>query len=208
MAQKKWVIGLSSFLLIVLLFVGYMALAAELGSRDDPLVTQSYIADELLPGLNKKIDDAIAAKTKDYSDEMNAQYDKLMTELEKKIASLGQSFSGDLNDPAFIEAVAAAVIAKQGGSGGAVPADTMKRVDVESGKTVKLNLGSEVLLRLGSATVVASGTPGLIDMTAGTDLANGKSLEANHLYMATVDGRGFKTTAKTTVFIRGGYTVG
>jgi hypothetical protein len=83
----------------------------------------------------------------------------------------------------------------------------MKKIEVTSGKTLKLSLGSEVLLRLGSATVVAAGSPGLIDETAGIDLGGGKALEANHLYLATVEGRGFKATAKVTVFVRGAYTV-
>ena len=206
MAEKKWVVGLSAFLLAVLLFAGYMAMAAELGSRDDPLVTASYITEELMPNLTRKIDDAIAQKTKEYSESLDRQYDALAADLENVISDFSKSFSsGSLNDPAFIGAVADAVIARQGGGGGT--AGTMKKVEVPSGKTVTLALGSEALLRIGSASCVASGAPGLIDMTAGSELSNGGALQKNHLYMCTVEGRGFKATAAVTVFIRGVYSI-
>ncbi|MDR2671091.1 MAG: hypothetical protein LBC26_05160 [Oscillospiraceae bacterium] len=202
MVQKKWVVGLSAFLLIALLFVGYMAMAVELGSRDDPLVTVSYITDELIPGLSDKIDAAVAAKTKEYSDQLETKYNQLMAGLEGGAA-------GGLTDPAFIDAVAEAVLSKQSsGGGGAVPsADTMKRVDLTNGQTLKLALGSETLLRLGSAVCVAGGSPGLIDVTTGGELADGGALEQNHLYLATVEGRGFKAGGATTVFVRGAYTL-
>ena len=210
MAGKNWVVGLFGFLLVALLLAGYMAMAAESGSRDDPLVSTSYITEELMPNLNKRIDEAIAAKTKSFSEDLNRQYDSIVADLEAAYEDFGRNASGDnLNDPAFIDAVANAVIAKQGGgsesSSGIV--ETMKKVDVSNGKTVKLSLGSEVLLRLGSANCVASSSPGLIDVTTGGELSNGGALSKNHLYMCTVEGRGFKATADATVFIRGAYTV-
>ncbi|MDR0382341.1 MAG: hypothetical protein LBH86_10175 [Oscillospiraceae bacterium] len=204
MVQKKWVVGLSAFLLVALLFVGYMAMAAELGGRDDPLVTVSYITDELIPGLSGKIDAAVAAKTQEYSDQLEAKYNQLVAGLESGVA-------GGLTDPELIDAVAEAVLRQQGagaGTGGAVPsADTMKRVDITNGQTLKLALGSEALLRLGSAVCVASGSPGLIDATTGGELANGGALEKNHIYLATVEGRGFKADGAVTVFVRGSYTL-
>ena len=205
MAEKKWVIGLSAFLLVTMLFAGYMAMAAELGSRDDPLVTASYITEELMPSLNKKIDELIVKKTGEFSDDMNRQFDTLMADLEAVVQDFNNSFSStSLSNPAFVEAVANAVVAKQGGGG---VANTMKKVDVPNGKTVSLALGSEALLRIGSATCVASGSPGLIDMTDGGELTNGGDLQKNHLYLCTVEGRGLKATSAVTVFIRGGYTI-
>ena len=206
MAEKKWVIGLTGFLLVALLFAGYMAIAAESGSRDDPLVTASYITEELMPNLTKKIDEAIAAKTKEYSDSLDKQYDLLLADLEETMKTF--SISGDsLKDPAFIDAVANAVVAKQGGGSGGGTTDTMKKVEVPAGKTVTLALGSEALLRLGSAKCVAANSPGLIDMTTGNDLSNGSALVANHLYLCTIKDHGFKADNAVTVFIRGGYTI-
>lgn len=208
MAQKKWVVSLSAFLLIVLLFTGYLAVAAELGSQNDPLVTASYINEEFIPGLSKKIDDAIALRTKDYSENMNKQYNDLMANMQTKVNEFNRSFSGDMTDPAFVDAVAKAVIEKQGGSTSAGSGgDAMKKVVVPKGKTVMLSMGSEVMLRLGAATVVADGAPGLIDLTTGGSLDKGKALERSHLYVSTVEARGFKVTEEATVFVRGPYTV-
>jgi hypothetical protein len=199
MAQKNWVIGLASFLLVVLLFAGFMAYAAEvLGSRNDPLVTASYITEELLPNLNQKIDAAMAAKSGEFTAKLQDKYEELAAQLER-----GDGAAFAVNDPALINAVADAVLAQQGGGA----ADTMKLVEVPSGKTVTLELGSEALLRIGSATCVASGTPGLIDMTAGSDLSGGSALVTNHLYLCTVENRGFKATSAVKIFIRGGYKI-
>ena len=54
-----------------------------------------------------------------------------------------------------------------------------------------------------------SGTePGLIDVTTGGTLNNGKALEKNHLYMATIADRAVKAGAATVkLLIRGGYTL-
>ncbi len=200
MAQKRWIITLFSFLLVALTFTGYLAIAAGQGTKDDPLVTVSYISNVLTPNLNKTIDTTLTQKTQDYTDKLTKRYDELA-------ASLGAASSGSFSDD-FINMVAEAIIAKQNAAVAATgTSEAMKKVTIVSGKTVTLSLGSEVLLRLGNATCVATDTPGLIDTTSGSDLANGKALEKNHLYMCTVDGRGFKCSNEVTVFIRGGYTV-
>ena len=71
-----------------------------------------------------------------------------------------------------------------------------------------MGIGCEVLLRTGGATCVSSGDVGLIDMSDSTDLANGKALVKNHLYLCTfAEGRGIKSTSTGFVFVRGAYTV-
>ena len=201
MAHKKWAVTAFSFLLVALLFTGYLALASGVGTKDDPLVTVSYINDVFTPSVNKAIDTAIGNKTAEYTNNLNKRYEELVSAL--KSASGSTAFTDT-----FINAVADAIITKQNtGVSASGTSDAMKKLTFASGRTVTLNLGAEVLLRLGSATCVASGTPGLIDSTSGSDLANGKSLVKNHLYLCTVEGRGFKCSGETTVFIRGGYTV-
>jgi len=80
-----------------------------------------------------------------------------------------------------------------------------KAVSVESGKTMSCSAGCEVLFRSGSASAAGSG--GLLDVTAGSVTASGKSMTANHLYMAPETGSGFKATNAVTVLVRGTYTV-
>lgn len=40
-------------------------------------------------------------------------------------------------------------------------------------------------------------------MTAGTTLAGGGALTANHLYLATIEGRGVKASTAVTLLVRG-----
>ena len=49
MNKRKWTIWLSAALLVVLAVSGYFAIAAEYGSKEDPLVTLSYINEVLSP---------------------------------------------------------------------------------------------------------------------------------------------------------------
>ena len=65
----------------------------------------------------------------------------------------------------------------------------------------------EFLLRSGTATCVSDTSPGLVDMTAGTTLAGGGALTANHLYLATIEGRGVKASTAVTLLVRGTYSI-
>ena len=69
--------------------------------------------------------------------------------------------------------------------------------------------GSEIILRSGSATAITSPSGGLSDVTAGTDITEGKPIPANHLLIIPrSDGRGiFVTKNSTFVMVRGGYTI-
>lgn len=81
-------------------------------------------------------------------------------------------------------------------------------VTLNKGDTVSCAVGTELLLRIGSATATGS-TPALVDATDGSTLSEGGALSANHMYMATIQGNGFKATASTVkVLIRGTYAIG
>ena len=86
---------------------------------------------------------------------------------------------------------------------------TYSVVTLSQGQQLKLAVGCEVMLRVGSATVVSGTEPGLIDTTTGGNLNNGKSLEKNHLYMATIADRAVKAgTGTVKLLVRGSYTLG
>ncbi|MCL1820418.1 MAG: hypothetical protein FWG36_07175 [Oscillospiraceae bacterium] len=204
MVKKRWTIGVTAFLVLSLLVGVLVAYAAETGSQADPVISQSYITEEFQPQIMRKIEDVVKKVTDDYAGEMNAKINQLASQ------SGGSSFntSSLIIDPDFINAIAAAVIEQMPvTSSGGGTAGGMAKVEVANGKTLSLELGSSIVLRLGSATCVASGSPGLINLTTGGDLAADKVLEKNHLYLATIAGRGFKATADVTVFVSGGYTI-
>ena len=80
-------------------------------------------------------------------------------------------------------------------------------VNLSAGQTITGGAACEFLLRSGTATCVSDTSPGLVDMTAGTTLAGGGALTANHLYLATIEGRGVKASTAVTLLVRGTYSI-
>ena len=80
-------------------------------------------------------------------------------------------------------------------------------VDVKKGQTMTMDIGCEVMLRIGGGTVKANSGVGLIDMTDGSTLENGQALLTNHLYLVTLDGRGFTASSDAKLLVRGTYTI-
>ena len=97
---------------------------------------------------------------------------------------------------------------QQGNQGGETASAGYTLVTLAQGQVMHLEVGCEVLLRVGSASVQADSSPALIDLSAGGTVNSGASLEKNHLYMSTIEGRTLSADAATVkVLVRGGYTV-
>ena len=102
---------------------------------------------------------------------------------------------------------------KVGNSGTQTPSipsgNSLVVVELFNGQMLIGDAGSEIILRSGSATAITSALGGLSDVTAGTDIAEGKPIPANHLLIIPrSDGRGiFVTKNSTFVMVRGGYTI-
>lgn len=205
MIQKKWTAIVATLLLATLVFAGFLALAAEYGTQDDPLVSLSYINNVLAPETLQKVDEIIEQKTQEFSKSIDDKIASYRNEVDGKLSESLDINASEIVDEAFIAAVAEKVVEK-------VPASNksgggFNLIKLSSGKTLTAKVGCELLLRIGNAVCVASGSPGLIDMTTGGDLKNAAPLEKNHLYLCTIDGRGIKANSDITILIRGEYTV-
>jgi len=78
---------------------------------------------------------------------------------------------------------------------------------VPSGSILIAEAGVEFILRSGNAIVIA-GPNGLVDVTAGRDIANGHAISRNHLMLVpATDGRGLSFSTDAWVMIKGGFTV-
>lgn len=227
MLPKKWIIGVISVLMATLLFGGYMAIAAELGGKDDPLVTLSYIQ-ELMPELQNSISAAVAEKTAEFDAALALKVDEVNQSIDDKISRFEEQYAAGYANDAFVNKVADAVIDKAGGTGfignstpvtTAPPEETdspstgnsslFQTVRFSAGTVVYGTVGTEILWRIGTATCVADGSPGIIDVTTGEDLAAGGQLRQNHHYVISMaEGRGFKCTSNVVILIKGPYTVG
>lgn len=160
-----------------------LALGAAAGSQTDPLVTMSYLTDVNTPAILKQVDAKLDGREQALADKLSAvaaQYEK---DMDAKLSNAG------------------------GGSAGTA-SSVYAVVTVAAGQQLLGNTGTEFMLRGGAATCVAASAPGLIDSTGGDTLASGGTLQLNHLYLSTADGRGLKATADATVLVRGSYTLG
>lgn len=210
MSGKKWMVGVSAVLVLTAATTGYMALAADYGSKEDPLVTLSYITDVLSPETVQLLEDKINSKATETEQNLDKKIADFSAQMDAKISEFqGQSASAVVNDE-FIAKVAEAVAQKSTSavSGGQSASAGWSVVKVANGKTIMLPLGTEVVLRLGSGECYSTGTTGLINLSTGSTLSNGQSVAANNLYLVTIEGgRGIKATADMTVMVSGSYTI-
>ena len=183
--MKKKMIKLTAVLALVLVVAGISAYATA-GGKNDPLVSLSYLNETFLNTVTEKVQGMIKSR----DSELKAELSKEIAAAERELAAEYGSGSEGSNVPGEYEPT------------------TFVVVTLEKGQTLVGKIGCELMLRVGSATCVADSSPGLVDTTAGSTLAGGKALSANHLYMATVDGRGVKATAGSVkVLVRGPYTI-
>lgn len=214
MVKRKWIAGTSAVLLVLLLLASYMAVAAETTEQDDPLVALSYLTDVLAPETIERVNAAIDLKAREMENSMTLTLTEYTNQLEAKIAEFESRNENIATDSSFVAAVTNSVLAQLNGtgtgdttSGGGIATGGWQLVQVSSGETYKFAVGGMILLRIGSATCYTPSSPGIIDTTSGTELEGGGSLERNHLYLVTVDERGFTATSDSKIMVYGSYTV-
>ena len=179
MKQSKGLVRLISGGLVTLALVGVAVAAGQQGSKNDPLVTLSYLEDQAIPAILDQVDDKVADKQSELEQKLSAVAEGYVTEVEQALSGGGSTSAGGV----------------------------FEIVSLKAGQTVVGTAACEFLLRAGTAVCVSDTAPGLIDTTSGSALAGGQNLAANHLYLATIDGRGVKASTDVTIMVRGGYTI-
>ena len=180
--KNHWIRRALLLLLTSALLMGVtVAATGGAGSKEDPLVTLSYLTKTFQPDVMAQVDKKLAERDTALAAKLAETVAADKKELEKNYGS-GSGSSGETDGFAVV---------------------TMSRGQVLSG-----GIGCEVMLRVGSASCVSPSSPGLIDSTDASTLDNGKSLVKNHLYMMTIEDRGVKAAADTVkLLVRGSYTV-
>ncbi len=156
------------------------AVAAGEGTQADPLITLSYLNQTAIPAVLEQVD----GKAQAYQEELAGKLDQAIQQYTAKMEEL-------VGEESAQQHVA-----------------TYTVITLQKDQQLNMDIGCEVMLRIGTAQCVSPAAPGLINTTTGAILNNGKDLEVNHLYMATITGRSIKATANVTkVLVRGGYTI-
>lgn len=203
MKKRKLSIWLLCGMVAVLMVAGLYAIAVEYGSQNDPLVTLSYIDQVLLPEAKAEIDRQVTQALNEYDRSLEEQAGQIRDYVDRQL----QAYAQGAVDPQLVEQIAQTVVAELGGatfSGGSVQWSV---IQVEAGKTITCGVGCQAILRTGAAVCVASGSPGLLDVSDAETLENGGNLIANHMYTVTVQGRGIRVTQNAALLISGDYSI-
>lgn len=194
MKQQKITISLAAALMICLLVSGYFAVAAPLGSADDPLITQSYLDAVVTPKAMQTAEMAVGEQANTLTARINALSQKIDEQIMVAAASLA-------SDETFLNRVAAA-------SGGHIDhSASWQSVTLQAGQKVYLAAGSKVVMRSGKAVCFQSAGKALVNLSDVGELQDGQPLELYALYTATTQSSGFQTSERTKVLISGDYSL-
>ena len=184
MKKTHWPARLAAGCLVTLTLVGVAFAAGQQGSQSDPLVTLSYLTQKATPSILSQVDSKLTARETELKKQLSAVVEGYVKEVEDKLASSG---GGSSVQP----------------SGGA----SYQVVNLSAGQTITGGAACEFLLRSGTATCVSdtSGRRGL----PGWHPRQRRPcrLTANHLYLATIEGRGVKASTAVTLLVRGTYSI-
>ena len=205
MTKFKKIISIS--LLVCLLgSTAVFAASDSFDSSTDPLVSLSYINEILLPDLSAQIAEAkaIAEANSDKASKSEVQaVANRVSSLEQKMASVQSSVSSILESLADEDnkpmSAAYSIVHMKYGE-----------------KLFSKKHSFEIILRTGEAQVISPFTfengseyvQGIADVTSGKDVADGESIERNHMLVVPSggDGRGLLVTSEEAyILVRGEY---
>ncbi|QLG38183.1 hypothetical protein HW560_08650 [Paenibacillus sp. E222] len=160
------------------------------GTADDPVVTKSYVDQQIQQALGGKIP---AGSGNTNSGGNNAGTGNT-SGANNGSAGTGTT-GGDTTLPPLVSGAT----------------DAVEIVTVKPGQQLIGKSGAEFIVRSGKAVIVSEGTNGVADLTDGVDLTNGQAAPTNHLLSFPKDGRGITVLDgnkySLTVMVRGGYSL-
>lgn len=186
-AIRKWPVRLGAGALVCLCLGGVALAVGQQGTQSDPLVSVSYLNQQVTPAILEQVDARIAQQEADFRAQLSTIVNRYVSEVEDRLhtggTAAGGSWSGNGGDAAY------------------------QVVGLSAGQTLSGGTGCEILLRSGMALCAASDEPGLVDTSAGSTLSGGGMLEANHLYLSPAEGHGLQAVTAVTLMVRGSYRI-
>lgn len=169
-------------------FVTISSASSQLGSADDPVVTKSYV--------DQQIQKALGGSSSSSAGNTN------------------NSNSGTKNNTPTTPVtppVSAAPTPTTTPSATSSPTITAKVVEIRPGKKLIAAAGTEVIIRTGKAVVYSSEKNGILDLTAGSEMGGSQAIPNNHLLLFPRDGRGVEVALtqgyNATVLVIGDYKI-
>lgn len=177
------------------------ASSAQPGSEFDPLVTKSYV-DEQIQKLAEKIGSGIS--TGGSSTKTGSVDEQVVDNLRSDVRDLTNLIIDAYIKIQRLEKQNLELIQKL---------QTLEQgfvvVEATKGQVVVLGAGSEIIVRSGETTAISGMYGGLADVSAGRDLNTGETITNQHLLIsARDDGRGIKVVSEISyMLIRGSYSI-
>ncbi|OPG94943.1 hypothetical protein B2I21_28905 [Chryseobacterium mucoviscidosis] len=160
------------------------------GTADDPVVTKSYVDQQIQQALGGKISTG-GGNTSSGADSNAGNGSNTGSTGNGNSSSTG----GDTALPPLVSGAS----------------DALEIVMVKPGQQLIGATGAEFIVRSGKAVIVSEGTNGVADLTNGVDLTNGQEAPNNHLLSFPKNGRGITVLDgnkySLTVMVRGGYSL-
>jgi len=183
------------------IIIAHAATNAQPGSEFDPLVTKSYVDEQI-----QKLAEIIGSgrSTGGSSSKPGSVDEQLINNLRSDVRDLTNLIIDAYTKIQSLEKQNLELIQKiqELEKGFAV-------VEAKKGQIVVLGAGSELILRSGAATALSGMYGGLADVSGAKDLTTGNQIPLQHLLIsARDDGRGIKIESDTAyMLIRGSYSV-
>jgi hypothetical protein len=175
--------------------------SAQPGSEFDPLVTKSYV-DEQIQKLSQKIGSGSARPSAGTSS--GSVDEQVINNLRADVSDLtGLIIEAYMRIQSLekqnLELIQKVEALEQG----------FTVVEAAKGQRILLGAGSEVIVRSGEVLAVSGELGGLADVTAAKDLTGGMQVTNQHLLISSrKDGRGVQVVSDVAfLLVRGGYTI-
>lgn len=192
MAKSK---GITLAALIICILTIATASAAEPGSNSDPVVSKSYVdarINEVKSLINGNTN--INTNTQQNSTTTNSTSNDTQKIVDEVLAVV-QVLYGDKID-------------KLDKSINSEEEQAFVPVELNEGQILIGGEGAEIIFRSGKARAYSENEMGLIDVSSGTELFSGDSIEPNHLLIVgRNDGRGAIALEHSWFTVKGGFTI-
>jgi len=177
--------------------------SAQPGSEFDPLVTKSYV-DEQIQKLSQKIGSGSGSSKPSAGTSSGSVDEQVINNLRTDVSDLtGLIIEAYMRIQSLekqnLELIQKVEALEQG----------FTVVEAAKGQRILLGAGSEVIVRSGEVLAVSGELGGLADVTAAKDLTEGMQVANQHLLISSrKDGRGLQVVSDVAfLLIRGGYTI-
>lgn len=186
-------------------FITVSNASSQLGSADDPVVTKSYVDQQIQKALGGSLNSSTSNNSSSSSANNNSN---TSSGTKNNSSSSSNNSSSNSNTTTSNTGTTAGSSTNSSSTSAAAKIDI---VELRPGKTLIAKAGTQVIVRHGNATVYSDGTNGIVDVTDGTDLGGNQVIANNHLLLFPRDGRGVMVTANqtsnATLMVIGSYDV-